>query len=93
MSDQSNTNEFPGYIDLFVEQIATDPVQYKPYNPLLKPVQALVLRVPVEDLDLIVDYCKDDEVIVIGLDGFRFLLATIANAIQDMNNARLENRD
>ena len=80
----------PECIEFFIKELRTDPTQYKPYSPAFEPVSALVLRVPVED-DLIEDYdpSDGDGVIVIGLEGFQFLLKVLADTVQEVHDERI----
>jgi hypothetical protein len=72
------------YVDFMIDRINPDPVQYKPYSPSFIPASPLAVRIPLESGSII----QDGNVTILNLDGFQALLATLADAIDDMDKSR-----
>lgn len=70
-----------------VSEVTCDPVQYKPYMPKLSP-ECLVLELEVPT-DLVKDYEPEDDVMVVGLEGFKYVLTQLADAVDEMNHDRV----
>ena len=62
-------------------QIQADPVQYKPYSPVLQPHFALIVEVPVDESEMINDT-------TITLNGLMSILRNVSTAIDTMHHER-----
>ena len=82
--DEYDEGSDEGYVDFTVDHINPDPVQYKPYSPSFSPATHLVVRVPLDSEYVI----QSGDVTVIDLAGFQTLLATLADAIDEMDSDR-----
>ena len=76
-------------VEMRLDVVSTDPVQYKPYSPVFKPAGVVVVQVPVDTVGIVEETVEDGIVVtILDMHGFQSLLVSLADGVQAVQDQR-----